>query len=345
MQKKVLFLEWVRGLAAVMVAIAHLLAGTIPAFEHFTRNYLDLGRVGVVAFFLVSGYVISMSLRSDEVRAFLIKRMFRLYPIYIVSFTLFLMLKFWDADWSNPRWLFEVFANYAMLQELIGFAALLGPAWTLSIEWVFYAQQCLAKRFGHLDRAWLLGYGWLALFVASNVAERVLGRDLPGSLFMLLAVTAVGHALYLAQRGIVSKSAFWTLAGTTTALVPAVSFIGLDKGGQWPPHLYATSFLAGFAFFAAAFMLRHRQGWKVLPWLGKISYSMYILPPVVTTVVVWLVSGDPLLTIALCAVLIPLVGWLGFNYIERPFNRMGRAVVGRRAQREDSTPHTPATIS
>ncbi|MHA7303546.1 acyltransferase family protein [Pseudarthrobacter sp. MDT1-22] len=146
MQKKVMFLEWVRGLAALMVGVTHLLDGTVPEFHHFTRNYLDLGRTGVVAFFLVSGYVISMSLRSDEVRAFLVKRMFRLYPIYIVSFTLFLLLEFRDANWSSRNWIFEVFANYTMLQELLGFAALLGPAWTLSIEWVFYAQQCIAKR-------------------------------------------------------------------------------------------------------------------------------------------------------------------------------------------------------
>ena len=134
LKNKIIFLEWVRGLAAVMVAITHHLAATVPEFNHFTRNYIDLGRTGVVAFFLVSGYVISLSLRNSDVRSFMIKRMFRLYPIYIVVLTALLVLKFYDADWDNKNWLLEVFVNYTMLQELVGLTALLGPAWTLSIE-------------------------------------------------------------------------------------------------------------------------------------------------------------------------------------------------------------------
>jgi peptidoglycan/LPS O-acetylase OafA/YrhL len=101
--KTIAFLEWVRGLAAAMVVLAHVLAVQWPDFHYFTRNCLDLGRVGVVAFFLVSGYVISLSLRKQSIRTFMIRRTLRLHPIYIVALSAHLLATFGGSDWGNPR--------------------------------------------------------------------------------------------------------------------------------------------------------------------------------------------------------------------------------------------------
>ncbi|WP_144795941.1 acyltransferase [Microbacterium paludicola] len=68
------WLEWVRGVAAVLVVLFHYLDATLPAFHDFSRSTLDLGRVGVVAFFLVSGFVIPLSYRRQDTPTFIVRR-------------------------------------------------------------------------------------------------------------------------------------------------------------------------------------------------------------------------------------------------------------------------------
>jgi peptidoglycan/LPS O-acetylase OafA/YrhL len=59
-----------------------------PSFQdrlHDIAQFAGFGRVGVVIFFALSGFVIPSSLRADHpetCREFLIKLLLRLYPIY-----------------------------------------------------------------------------------------------------------------------------------------------------------------------------------------------------------------------------------------------------------------------
>ncbi|MFC7645188.1 acyltransferase family protein [Streptosporangium lutulentum] len=63
------WLDALRGLAAVAVLLEHMLPWLLPALP---RQYLfSLGMYGVLVFFLVSGYIIPVSLEArGDVRAF-----------------------------------------------------------------------------------------------------------------------------------------------------------------------------------------------------------------------------------------------------------------------------------
>src|SRR5260370_40633250 len=56
------FLDFARGLAALLVVVAHGLATCVPGFLHWSLTHLDLGRAGVVLFLLISGFIIPTSL-------------------------------------------------------------------------------------------------------------------------------------------------------------------------------------------------------------------------------------------------------------------------------------------
>src|SRR4051794_38413296 len=89
-------IDALRGFAAALVIVRHAsdTMCTVPPAVH-TRAMLcnvsqavDLGRVGVVAFFAISGFVIYPTLRGprwDGTRKFLIRRFFRIYPAYWLS--------------------------------------------------------------------------------------------------------------------------------------------------------------------------------------------------------------------------------------------------------------------
>ncbi len=55
---------------------------------HDVAYSFDFGRIGVVVFFIISGFVIPASLRGprgEDCRQFLIRRLFRLYPLCWLS--------------------------------------------------------------------------------------------------------------------------------------------------------------------------------------------------------------------------------------------------------------------
>lgn len=122
-------IEAVRGLAAILVVFSH----TMPKEGWIYTYLLDPGKIGVVVFFFISGYlVIPSAARDGSAERFLIKRLFRLYPLYWAS--LLLAFAIWPRNLEPIDWL----ANITMAQQLVGFENAIDVYWTLTIEVVLY---------------------------------------------------------------------------------------------------------------------------------------------------------------------------------------------------------------
>ncbi len=127
---------------------------------------LRKGRSPVDVFIILSGFVIFYLLhtRNDKYNLFLIKRFFRLYPVYILCLAISIFVGLlsienmqslpWAAELSNSierlqveRTLFwqHLSAHALMLHGVIpdqvlpdSTNAILTPAWSISLEWQFY---------------------------------------------------------------------------------------------------------------------------------------------------------------------------------------------------------------
>ncbi|MDQ6783617.1 MAG: acyltransferase [Actinomycetota bacterium] len=322
-----------RGLAAPLVVVQHVLALQSPAYEHWTHDHIDLGRVGVVAFFLVSGYVIPLSLSTQSVRTFLIRRFFRLFPVYWVAFAAYVLIA--GTDTSAPVSATVVILNVVMVEGLLGGISILPPAWTLSIELAFYAQAAAAKLRRVLDLAVYAGFVWLGLYLLMSVVERVLRAHLPVTLPMLLFTAALGHSLQLRDA---DNSRVWRyLLAAGVVIVPAGAFIGIDPRGDWPPFTYSVSFLVGLALFLGFYFARRIPAARALVWLGAISYAMYLVHPTVMAVVRTAVGPNLGLVVLGNVVLVPIIAWLIHRLIEQP-----SIALGRRLSRKPAGHHAAA---
>ncbi|WP_436761149.1 acyltransferase family protein [Streptosporangium sp. V21-05] len=131
------WLDALRGIGAVAVLLEHLLPWFMPALRPY---WFNLGMYGVLVFFLVSGYIIPVSLeRRGDVRAFWISRLFRLYPIYLLVAAAVLVMAIWmPVREQVPRDLSSVSAHATMLLDVVHLGGLADTMWTLSYEMVFY---------------------------------------------------------------------------------------------------------------------------------------------------------------------------------------------------------------
>lgn len=143
------YIDALRGIAALLVVWLHVVQSYVnlgPKSEmggHYlytlAQNF-DVGRVGVILFFLVSGYVIPFSIprhRASPIGQFLIRRFFRIYPAYWLSVPLGAGVVYWL--WGQPFSLREILVNLTLLQDVFGVRAAQGVYWTLLVELGFYA--------------------------------------------------------------------------------------------------------------------------------------------------------------------------------------------------------------
>lgn len=136
-------MEWLsslRGLAALLVILTHLLpyieisyGQKIEVFQLVTVGIVDVGKIGVAIFFLISGYLTPSSYKKRSKLQFIINRFFRLYPVYWCSILLVgIIFRF---DGASIK---QILANITMLQVFMGQDDLIGVYWTMPIEILLY---------------------------------------------------------------------------------------------------------------------------------------------------------------------------------------------------------------
>lgn len=158
---RIVFLDYMRILAFVSVLVGHKFIQQIIAVMLDEKTHASLrlvaevayqicygGAAGVVVFFLTSGYIISHVLQSEPTTEFIIKRIFRIYPLFIFAVIMQALLDryvsgvpFADFWMWIPRLL--------LLGDYFGIPPVIGSVeWTLRIEISFYVFMAVMKAVG-----------------------------------------------------------------------------------------------------------------------------------------------------------------------------------------------------
>jgi len=346
------YIDSIRGIAATAVLYLHLAvflrhvgAGSWD-FMFFTE-IVDAGKVGVVAFFIVSGMVIPYSLSSkasNPITRFAVNRFFRLYPAYWLS-ALLAVFFLWTArgkDLPGPFFLYTAdggglplstfVINLSMLQQLAGVQNLIGLYWTLQIELIFYVLCALLfalrwTRNNHWIAFGFLAYAVIAAAVRENLAARIPG----GSTALTLALMFWGSVW---RRYVVDRDAGalrWSLRflAAFAVLMPVIGVLGYnaDLGFKETWYRYLLS------YFTAVGLVIGLTIWKVqgraLSWLGRISYSTYLFHPIVIANYFMLVPVSavaPHLHVAFVIALTLCAAHLIYVFVEAPSIKYGRAL-------------------
>lgn len=312
-------------MAALTVTIGHGFELWFPGYLQWSKEYFNLGRVGITAFFLVSGYVIGLTLTKQTIRTFAIRRFWRLYPVYWLTTAIYVLTSISTGTWSGDYGLFVIILNVTMIQGFFSVASILTPAWTLGAELVFYVQSAAGKAVRLIEKSPWLGYAWLAILAAFAVLNAAFGKDFAGIGPLMLFTSSLGFSVFLGDKN-GSREWVW-LASSAIFLVPILGAVLLARPGSgegWTPLAFGDSYLGGLVLFAVFYVARGDSFPRSMLWLGSVSYALYLIH-----VSVFALAASIGIHLGL-ALLIPstavslVAAWLLHKYVEQPCVRLGR---------------------
>lgn len=178
------YLDLLRLLCAGAVVIFHYGAvapytGVISSDFYFMPAISVYGQFGVHVFFMISGFVITLSARGRATGAFLWARFLRLYPAYWICCTITALALWFAGPIHATLWspnLAQYFVNLTMFQTFLGVPDVDHVYWSLAAELRFYAlvTLCLLLRV-RIDALWVLAVWLLACWIAPYMPA-ILGK-------------------------------------------------------------------------------------------------------------------------------------------------------------------------
>ncbi len=326
-------IDALRGLCALLVVLQHLLrswswlgGGMWRSHPHF---YLDLGRIGVAAFFLISGYVIPFSVSDHDkpVRRFWISRLFRLWPVYWVSIVFAILA----GASLVPLTLKNIVVNFSMLQGFVGVKDILGVFWTLQIELIFYVlitAMIVGGIVSKSDYYRKIFYAMTAASLLLSAARGYFHVKLPVAVPM--AMTLMFLAGYIRHRRLAAMA--FPRIDVLSYLLTLIPVCLMGYGSRVAPgddaYRWMLAYTVGLCLFLAFEVMADAPPFFVF--LGSISYSIYLMHEVVIKLLrIFFGTGPTLLGGLLTMAVIVLVSWASYKFVERPCQRAGRMLIGR----------------
>jgi peptidoglycan/LPS O-acetylase OafA/YrhL len=321
-------LTGLRGFAVLLVMAFHL---ALPVTEG--------GPVGVILFFVLSGYLITRLLRAEvdatgsvDLPRFALRRARRLLPalLFAIAVTSLIAIAAGHGSASDDALLTLAYvANWARaFGDPMG---LWNHAWSLAIEEQFYVIWPLVfvmvvvrlRMKPDTTVVVLLALAALsaalrATLTASGQGDRAyFGSDTRAE--ALLVGCALGVAL--ACRPTISVPAWVGPAGLGAILILAVIPI---PSFFWPGAMYSLAAIASCALLVG--LERSRGGVaglasRPLVWLGTRSYSLYLWHVPVILLIGPMLPASGVVRVAILAVVSLILAVVSYAYVEAPFRR------------------------
>ncbi|HTW34159.1 MAG TPA: acyltransferase [Rhizomicrobium sp.] len=380
-------LDSLRGLAALVVVFHHCLVTFPPFWEVYQHPvkpglYRLLGNTPlhlfwdgpefVLVFFTLSGFVLSLPFWGDRplgYRQFVIRRILRIYPPYLAAVTIGMILmtllshgpltglSSWTTQfWGHPLdW--KTIGDHVFLMASAGNNYIDTPVWSLVVE--MHASLVFPLLILAIVRSEALTFAacvvlalfgdWAAMQDPGNHIHPFLTSFATTARFLWLFVVG---ALMARHRQMLTKAVarvpvvlqLLFLAAALVALNCIWQF-GADETWRFVEQVGAIALVA-----SAAFMGWFQRLLDIAPlrWLGKISYSLYLIHFVVLFTVLYafrpevtllrLLIAIPILSIGAAALLYRFVEVPSIAWAHRVSDATGRRLAPRINEAVDAPP-------
>ena len=314
-------LDCLRGLAALAVVLFHFTYGYDFGLRIISEDkfYFKYGNLGVQLFFLISGFVIFMTLdKTKKAKDFLVSRFSRLYPAYWASIiitviiTTLLSVPFQKGMFDVK----QVLVNFTMFQFWFKIKDVDGAYWTLAIELAFYFIMLLVFLLKKLKYIAWICLIWLALSVCFTAFEIPLGKYIKAILILRFAPLFVGGIVFYLLKN-KPNDIYLHILVLLSLFTEYYLLYQLDS--DCIVYWIISFFYAIFYLF-----IHNKLGFisnKFLVFLGSISYSLYLIHENIGIgIIYWLkkIADVQLFYLPITIFLVIILASCITFYIERP---------------------------
>ena len=311
-----------RGLASSFVFLFHLIRlsnGYIG--NERTRAIAYYGQFGVQFFFVISGFVITYSMiqsgfRTKDYFKFLQKRIIRIEPPYLLVLLLTIIF-LWvrvktglgQGDLSLPGWK-QIAFHIGYLIPFSSYDWLSVVFWTLAIEFQFYLFFPLVFGFFVRYKAvrWAIAAAFVVIFLMSHSRAHF---------FYWSPVFLLGINLALYKKQKIDRIELWFFFGLMSAFI-----------------FYKLGITIGLFAVVPFLLIFFEPGLKinVLNFLGKISYSLYLLHTLVAFAIINLgiryanLWYQKIFVVIVAVSLTVFCSYLLYYYVEKPCQKLASAI-------------------
>lgn len=348
---KILSIQYLRGIAAILVVLFHSTALIGPDWKDFLKN----GMVGVDVFFIMSGFIIYyITTNRSELtpKNFITKRVLRIFPPFFIVWLIVSCVSYQNAPFVNViKSLFLFHVDYNSSAPAYKFN-MIGPAWTLSYEIYFYGLFCVAGLMSHKYRGLICSLFLLLIPVALQ-----LYFNNSFSYAANIKAEFILTSLLQSPLKILSNAMLWEFIG---GILLAYIFMNyrsklnnFNKSIRWALALA----LIGIFIYQIFFSIAHAQGigglfWpsmclvagalvaedlihiniKPLSFLGDISYSLYLVHWSTIKVIVTYYPGSwnnqyGIMGLISYLALAIFISYLLYKFIEKPSIKIARKLL------------------
>lgn len=322
-EKRVSAIDCLRGLAALSVCFFHFVHGNghyLPP-ANYLKKIGSCGFLGVEIFFIISGFILPLSLESSNYSLknyfpFILKRLIRIDIPYLVVILLGIVLAYLSTLSPFYKGL-PFYIDYINIALHIGYLtsifgkAWINPAfWTLALEFQFYL--LIALIYPLLIRKGAYLHVFIALSLISSYFIQT--NDF---IFSYLPFFCLGIVFFKYYRSFIDFKTFLTLAISIYVFV----LLKFD-------YRYVIASLLPLVIF-----YKYDIANKLLLFLGKISYSIYLLHIPIGTRIINITDSlvqDPSiksLVVFMDILLVVGVSYLFNTFVETPAVALSKKIV------------------
>ena len=328
-------LDVLRAVAVLSVIAAHLLRHVLGIQGTRGVTVDELGRFGVLVFFVHTSLVLMMSLdrtkSSRPMLDFYIRRVFRIYPLSVFAVLLAVILHIP----SMPDHLYKfagtnhIIQNLLLVQNVTGHYSVIGPLWTLPYEIQMYL--ALPLLYVALKRSppGAVFVVWFLAIMARVITLAFVGWNLTAIGFVPCFIGGV-----FAYRARETRRAFLPGYGWPAALVSIFALYAWMHGTGEAPMLDYIMCLALGAALACFKDIRTTRFTRVCRTVAKYSYGSYLFHVPVMWISFFMIAAPDLQWPAFVGLSLA-IPWAAYRWIEEPMIALGRRLAARVSESED----------
>ncbi|WP_368542577.1 acyltransferase family protein [Enterobacter soli] len=357
MQKKIDFIDALRGIAAFYVVLYHIGHVTWPAFNppSFILPIINNGGSGVILFFVLSAFTLCMSMDSrsatetKHVRNYFIRRFFRIAPLFYFILAVSIIRNIYIFNVVNtPQ---DIMNNILFIFNFIPGkqSSIAWAGWTIGVEMAFYVVFPIIYKYSKtlLSSVLVLGVALIFREIIKQVLLSQMGDNQATLLFYNTTVVRhapafiIGMITYNVYKDAMTSGWLSRSKGMAMVLISIISFLVVCYNNNFVEKNYDANLIKATIFSILIIGLLAFRPKAIVNnfsiFSGKISYSMYLVHPTVvyllSPVTWWIknsVGNEYISYLLLCVTTFGVVygiATITYKTIEAFGNRTGKRLI------------------